>query len=115
MNYQPTVRGKTLNLRNKILHDDQDPLVSWVRRHVLYAELEAEMYLDRERMRNTLGHRSLGGRIFGHTPFKPLAFFTYSYFIRLGFLDRRPGLLYSFYLAWYYSLINAIKIDKRNG
>ncbi len=115
MHYQPNVSGKTLNLSTKILHDDRDPLVSWVRRHVLYAELEAEMYLDQERTRNTLGNRSLGGRIFGRTPFKPFVFFTYSYFFRLGFLDRRPGFLYSFYLSWYYSLISAIKIDKKNG
>lgn len=114
MHYQPIVRGRIAKLQNRILHDDQDPLVSWVRRHVLYAELEAELDRDRERRNQTLAMRSTGGKIFARLPFKPIIFFIYSYFLRFGFLDLRPGLLYSFYLSWYYSLIAAIRMENRH-
>lgn len=113
MHYQPIITGRIVKLRNQIVHDDEDPLVSWVRRHVLYAELEAELNLDPERRKKTIAQRSLGGKIFARFPLKPLLFFLYSYFIRLGFLDRKPGLLYSLYLSWYYSLIAAIESDKK--
>jgi glycosyltransferase involved in cell wall biosynthesis len=113
MHYQPIIKGRTVKLKNRILHEDEDPLVSWIRRHVLYAELEAELNLDLERRRKTLAQRSLGGKIFARFPLKPLLFFLYSYFIRLGFLDSKPGFLYSFYLSWYYSLIAAIESDKK--
>lgn len=114
MHYQPIVQGRIVKLRNRIVHDDQDPLVSWVRRHVLYAELEATLNCDRERRNQTFAMRSLGGRIFARIPFKPIVFFIYSYFLRFGFLDFRPGLLYSLYLSWYYSLISAIKLDTKH-
>jgi glycosyltransferase involved in cell wall biosynthesis len=112
MHYQPIVQGRIAKLRNRIVHDDEDPLVSWVRRHVLYAELEAALNRDRERRNRTFSMRSPGGKIFARLPFKPIIFFVYSYFLRLGFLDLKQGFYYSFYLSWYYSLIVAIKMDK---
>ena len=115
MHYQPIVNGELVKLRNRIVHDDEDPLVSWIRRHVLYAELEAELNFDLERRKKTLARRSLGGKIFANFPLKPLLFFLYSYFLRLGFLDRKPGLIYSFYLSWYYSLITEIQNDKKRN
>jgi hypothetical protein len=40
--------------------------------------------------------------LFDRVPFKPAAFFAYSYVIRAGFLDGRAGFDYAMALAMYY-------------
>ena len=39
--YQPSVRGKIYKFTEKILHDDNDAVASWFKRHLMYAEWEA--------------------------------------------------------------------------
>ena len=41
--YQPEVDGDTFNAKSKIIHDEQDPFIVWVKRHVLYAEIESKL------------------------------------------------------------------------
>jgi len=52
--------------------------------------------------RSVRSSKSLQGQRFDVVPFKPLAFWVYSYIVRAGFLDGRAGLDYAVALASYY-------------
>lgn len=100
--YQPEVRGKIGRLTGSILHDDRDPLASWFDRHNRYSDWEAHLRLRRELRATIASSRSAQGRLFDRVPFKPGAFFIYSYVMRGGFLDGRAGFDYAFALSTYY-------------
>jgi len=105
--YQPVVQGTAKRLNNVLIHDDPDPLGSWLDRHNRYAEWEAHLRIERTIRSSVRGRRSRGGQLFDRLPGKPLAFFLYSYVARAGFLDGRAGFDYAFALAFYYWLIDA--------
>jgi len=98
--YQPLVKRRTEVLKGWLDHDDLDPVRTWFDRHNRYSDWEA--YLARSRATSPDQFRSKQGRLFSKVPFKPLAFFVYSYIARLGFLDGRAGFDYAFALAGYY-------------
>jgi glycosyltransferase involved in cell wall biosynthesis len=105
--YQPVCDGTVARLSSRLIHDDPDPIGSWVERHNKYADWEAHLRQNegvRERVRTS---RSTRGSLFDRVPFKPLAFFVYSYILRLGFLDGRSGFEYAYALSFYYWLIGA--------
>lgn len=108
LHYQPVCSGKIKKIGNLLTHNDVDPFTSWLRRHVLYAELESELQKDRNRYRYTLNHRTTAGKISGYLPFKPQIFFVYSFFIKLGFLDGLRGYYYAYYYSWYFKTINLL-------
>ena len=100
--YQPEVDGQTGRLSGAILHDDQDPVSSWFDRHNRYSDWEAHLRVKREVRTAVAQRRSRQGRLFDRVPFKPAAFFLYSYLFRAGFLDGRAGFDYAFALSSYY-------------
>ena len=109
LHYQPICTGKIKMLGNLLTHNDVDPIPSWLRRHILYAELESDLQRDKKRYQETLNHRTTSGKISGHVPFKPQIFFIYSYLLKLGFLDGRRGYYYAYYYSWYFKTINLLK------
>ena len=110
--YQPIINGKTKNFANRILHNDNDPISSWMNRHVNYANWEAHLLADRKVKSEV--DSSKGGMVtfFHKLPFRPLVFFIYSYLLRLGFLDGKPGFDYAFAKSWYYWLSGVIAREK---
>jgi glycosyltransferase involved in cell wall biosynthesis len=107
--YQPEINGLVYKFRSSILHNDNDPLVDWYRRHISYAMWEAKVLESTNSKSLLLASKPLIARVFYRLPFKPFLFFSYSFFLRLGFLDGRAGFQYAAAKAWYYSLINQIK------
>lgn len=103
--YQPTSDSRIGSLRNRLVHDDKDPVSSWFARHNRYSDWEAHLRMNAAARRDIASKRTRKGRIFDAVPFKPVLFFGYSYVIRGGFLDGRAGFDYAFALAWYYWLI----------
>jgi len=100
--YQPAVEGPVGRLRGTILHDDRDPVSSWFDRHNRYSDWEAHLR-SRPALRQSIANRrSKQGQLFDRVPFKPGAFFAYSFVARGGFLDGRAGFDYAFALAAYY-------------
>lgn len=104
--YQPVVRGLVGHVGPRLIHDDPDLISSWVDRHNRYSDWEAYLRLHPERLRAVRSLRSRQGRMFDRLPFKPLIFFLYSYLVRQGFRDGRPGLNYALALTFYYWLID---------
>jgi len=100
--YQPEADGKTARLGSAILHDDRDPVSSWFDRHNRYSDWEAHLRLRHELRTAIAKRRSRQGRMFDKVPFKPAAFFAYSYIARGGFLDGQAGFDYAFALSAYY-------------
>lgn len=100
--YQPEVQGRIRRLDAAILHDDRDPVSSWFDRHNRYSDWEAHLRVRQNVRAAVASRRSRQGRIFDKVPFKPAAFFLYSYIARRGFLDGQAGFDYAFALSSYY-------------
>jgi glycosyltransferase involved in cell wall biosynthesis len=106
------LRGKALRLVHQLDHHAYPTIAVWVEKHNRYACWEAEMY---ERFLHAPVPQSIGigkrlkrrlKKVYLRLPLRFLFRFFYAYFLRLGFLDGRPGLVFcgllSFYdfLAW---------------
>jgi len=97
------VPGKTGKLRNAISHHNVESLSRYIRKHDEYSNWEAQTWLHRD-----AGHEDLPPWLFGNQaqrrrwlktkflrlPGSPALFFLYKYFLRFGFLDGVPGLIY---------------------
>jgi glycosyltransferase involved in cell wall biosynthesis len=115
------IDGEIRRLANDIVDEDRKSLVSWLHKHVQYAQLEAEYRGHpgplRDRVR-ALRSGSRGSRpvvravlkdvVFPAVPAKPLALFCYMYLLRGGILDGLTGLRFCFYHAWYEASVNAL-------
>lgn len=110
---QPIVNGNISRMKSPIIHADMRPLYFYFDRHNRYSTWEAiliykEKYKEKSRdvinaeaTRNWLRTRRTLKYLFLHMPFKPLVYFVYSYFFRLGFLDGYPGFAYNVCKAFY--------------
>jgi glycosyltransferase involved in cell wall biosynthesis len=105
VNERLIVDGKSGFLRWPLIHDDRRGLAAWLHKHNRYSTMEAEEALrglsdgqvrPRLSARDPIARkRFIMHRIWPLVPFKPLAFFVYQYFFRLGFLDGAPGYHYA--------------------
>ncbi|WP_442574756.1 glycosyltransferase family 2 protein [Microbacterium sp. F51-2R] len=100
--YQPEAIAPIGKLKNRIVHDDRDPVSSWFARHNRYSDWEAHLRMNDELRKDIASKRTLKGKIFDQVPFKPALFFGYAYLARAGFLDGRAGFDYATALATYY-------------
>lgn len=105
--YQPKVAGSVGLLSQRILHDDPDPVASWIARHNRYSDWEAYLRTHPQARETVRDSRSRQGQVFERVPFKPFTFFVYSFVFRGGFLDGRAGFDYAYALAFYYWMISA--------
>ena len=110
--YQPIIKGKTKRFRSKLVHNDVDPISTWMMRHIRYADWEAHLLLNAKVKSQVDKSKGFGASLFHSMPFRPLGFFVYSYFFKLGFLDGRSGFNYAFAKSWYYWLSSMIAKEK---
>lgn len=106
--YQPRIQGKIKKFSSGIVHNDNDPISTWMNRHVKYAKWEAHLLKNKNIKKEVDTSKGVLGSLFHKLPFRPVAFFFYSYVIRLGFLDGRAGFDYAFAKSWYYWLSGVI-------
>lgn len=118
--------GRVATLRNDYIDILTDSLSRWTERHNRWAELEA-----REILSTTTGPGRLKGKLRG-TPIekkrwlredfyqkfplfaRPLLYFIYRYFLRLGFLDGTEGLIFHFLQGfWFRFLVDAMVFEDR--
>jgi glycosyltransferase involved in cell wall biosynthesis len=111
--------GRVLRLENELEHHAYPTIAAWVEKHSRYAIWEAAQY---ERFRNdpipaTIGRgKRLKRRLKKlalRMPMRPAFRFVYAYFIRLGFLDGRPGLIFCGLLAFYDFLASANRYEQQ--
>lgn len=111
------VRGETEKLRCDIVEDNQKEadLSFWIEKHNRYARLQAEQELahtgrwpSRPRLFGSPDERVFWLKsLWYRMPLylRPLLYFTYRYFLRLGFLDGKQGFIFHFLHAFWYRLL----------
>jgi glycosyltransferase involved in cell wall biosynthesis len=99
--------GRVLRLAHELDHHAYPSIAIWVEKHNRYAVWEAAMYerFLREPIPSTIGpgkrFKRLLKKVYLRLPMRPALRFFYSYVVRLGFLDGRPGLVFCSLLAFY--------------
>jgi glycosyltransferase involved in cell wall biosynthesis len=98
--------GLTVRLRAALIHHSYPTLSDYIEHMNRYSSLGAEMAVDK-------GYR---GFSFVNIVLRPATTFVYNYFLRLGFLDGREGLLlhlyHAVYVSWKYA--KAWELAKKN-
>ena len=96
--------GAVTQLRGDLLHHAYPTIEGYVEHQRRYAALAGEMIHLKEKARSK-PHSAAWFAI--HTLLNPYVTFIYNYFLRGGFLDGRPGLIYhayhSCYISWKYA------------
>jgi glycosyltransferase involved in cell wall biosynthesis len=97
------VDGSTRRLKNPLIHHNVESLSRYIQKHDEYSNWEARVLLQGERTAGELTpslsgtqaqrRRWLKKRLYA-LPGSPVLLFFYRYFLRLGFLDGIPGLIY---------------------
>jgi glycosyltransferase involved in cell wall biosynthesis len=97
------VEGATRQLRQSLVHHNVESLDRYIQKHNEYSNWEARVWLDGNRddeeiqpaLYGTQAQRRrwLRRRLL-EMPGSPMFFFLYKYFVRMGFLDGVPGLIY---------------------
>jgi glycosyltransferase involved in cell wall biosynthesis len=112
----PCIDGPVGRLRNDIVDDDHKGLAQWLRKHIVYAELETEKRLldmsPKERPLHASSAQSyLKDRVAPRVPARAFIQFMYMYFARRGFLDGRQGLLFCFFHSWFQTVVQALVVE----
>jgi glycosyltransferase involved in cell wall biosynthesis len=102
------VDGPTTDLRHPLLHHNVDSLARYIQKHNEYSNWEARVLLEREgegeqipaSISGTQAQRRrwLKKKLY-RLPGSPVLLFLYRYFVRFGFLDGIPGLIYCTFQA----------------
>ena len=97
------VGGPTAKLINRLVHHNVESLARYIQKHNEYSNWEARVWTGGQSPTSQLP-ASLWGtqaqrrrwlrKYFLGCPGSPLLFFVYKYFLRVGFLDGMPGLVY---------------------
>ena len=96
-------------------------LEHWFEKHVDYAKREARLRIELEdNPQQILGSDPIAKRrrrkqLFYKIPCKPLLRFFYTYIVKGGFLDGRPGMLFALMRVWYQFMIDTIYHDLKAG
>jgi len=111
--------GRALRLDSELEHHAYPTIATWVEKHNRYAIWEAslsERFL-KEPIPATIGSVQRFKRrlkkIAWRLPMRPLIRFVYAYFLRLGFLDGKPGLTLCGLLAFYDFLASANRYEQQ--
>lgn len=117
---------RTSKLFCHFIHDDKRGFKAYVKRMASITVVEAlsldEMYnsKDENLMQGSLFSKSFISRrralkkIFYKLPFRPLIIFFYLYFIRMGFLEGKPGLNHCIYKACTEAMVNILRWEAKN-
>jgi glycosyltransferase involved in cell wall biosynthesis len=115
------VDGKVGAITAPIDHCDYKSLGNWIDRHNRYSAMETRSHVAGNLTGETLPRffgtpvqrRMWLRKLFYRLPGRPLLYFLYRYFLRLGLLDGRVGFRYSFLHASYFYWIDLKKAEYR--
>ena len=97
------VAGATRKLAQPLVHHNVESISRYIEKHNEYSNWEARVWLDERREADEIEPALFGTqaqrrrwlrRRFLMLPGSPALFFLYKYFLRFGFLDGIPGLIY---------------------
>lgn len=97
------VEGRTMRLNHPLIHHNVESLSRYIRKHDEYSNWESRVLIQGEQSSSELPpaffgsqaqrRRWLKKKLYG-APGSPVLLFFYRYFLRWGFLDGIPGLIY---------------------
>lgn len=113
------LNGRNAYLVHDLLHEDFKSVFHFVERHNRYSNWDARVYYNT--LRGVHGTESIGASWFGSPverkraikrlwvklPARPLLRFLWMYFVRLGFLDGRAGLIFCTLMSMHEAVISA--------
>lgn len=114
--------GKVITFENDFVDENLNSLTWWTDKHNNYATREAVDLLNiKYKFFNKPAEAEVGGKqdtrkrwikekIYSNIPLfvRPVFYFTYRYFFRLGFLDGTPGIIWHYLQGfWYRFLVDA--------
>ena len=118
--------GHAVSFKQAMFDHNLKDLTFFTEKHIKYATREA---IDVQNKRYSLfpsdgslsassasvhaaTKRFIKERVYNHLPFwlGPLGYFLYRYFLRLGFLDGRAGLIYHFLQGFWYRFLVGAKV-----
>ena len=97
------VEGRTAKLKHRLPHHNAETLSHYIQKHNEYSNWEARVWLNGEVDTGQIKPSLFGSQAqrrrwlrkrFFSIPGSTVFFFVYKYFLRLGFLDGLPGLIY---------------------
>ena len=119
------LRGRAEFLKHDIREDNQNGLFRWVDKHNRYSTREARsvsIETEGQEVKPALvgtpesRRRWLHRRVYNRLPLfvRPFLYFAYRYFLRLGFLDGKQGLVFHFLQGcWYRFQVDAFILESR--
>jgi glycosyltransferase involved in cell wall biosynthesis len=131
MDHRFVVPGATMVWKTGYLIEEnlkENEIEFWIAKHNKYSSLQAQ-----EEMERKAGERAHAtqARFFGNPDermawfrglwwkmplfVRPMAYFTWRYFFKLGFLDGKQGFIFHFLQAFWYRLLIDIKIDEQRN
>jgi glycosyltransferase involved in cell wall biosynthesis len=117
--------GRAEYLKYDLLHEDFKSIYHFIERHNRYSNWEARVYHNLAT--NTGASNGIRASFFGsplerkrfikqlwtRAPFRPAIRFLWMYFLRLGFLDGRPGLIFCMLMSMHEGVIAAKIYERR--
>jgi glycosyltransferase involved in cell wall biosynthesis len=122
------VRGRVAKLKHDLIEANrkEDNIGFWIEKHNRYAVLHArEELAHRQGQRDLPIQPALMGSPDQRTLWlklrwyrlplfvRPFVYFVYRYFLRLGFLDGKQGLIFHFLQGFWYRLLVDVNIDQQ--
>lgn len=121
------VQGRVESLKNDYIDVVASALSTWSIRHVRWAEAEADEMARRRSVNGAWVRASLTegpisrkrwlrNKVYERAPLfvRPVAYWAYRYFIRLGILDGLEGLVFHFLQGfWYRFLVDSVLYERR--
>jgi glycosyltransferase involved in cell wall biosynthesis len=122
------LEGESRRLAHDFTDHNRKGLSAWLIKHEAYASRQVRVLQRGQHERDTGGvapklfgsqterKRWLRHRLYGRAPLftRAVLYFVYRYFIRLGFLDGLPGLVFHFlHAGWYFFYIDAKVYESR--
>lgn len=114
------LEGRALNLKNDFADENHKSLEEWTAKHNNFSTREARAMLEEKKKENLGGQagrkRKIKTGFYAKLPLfcRACLYFSYRYFIRLGFLDGRKGLIFHFLQGfWYRFLVDAKIYEKK--
>jgi glycosyltransferase involved in cell wall biosynthesis len=113
------LEGPAAYLESDLIHEDFKSIFHFIERHNRYSNWDARVYHNLANGRagsHRIGSAFFGSpverkrfikRVWAQLPLRPLIRFFWMYFIKLGFLDGRPGLIFCTLMTMHEAVISA--------
>ncbi len=113
------LQGRAGYLKNDLLHEDFKSIYHFIERHNRYSNWDARVYhnlasglktsgaIQASLLGSPLERKRFFKRLWARLPFRPLLRFVWMYFVKRGFLDGRPGLIFCTLMTMHEAVISA--------